>query len=158
MNPKGGIDTELRARRDRRGLSALTSSPLVRKTITFNLLGLMILVAGLLYLNTSRDSSAFQRAASLLTEVELIADVFEAQVPAGTPVNLATADGVDAPKTLAELHLRGQSDVLFLIHQRFLWRSRWARNAATARFLAIQQTAGRLSRICWLAHGAALRG
>jgi two-component system sensor histidine kinase ChvG len=83
----------------------------VRKIITFNLLGLMILVAGLLYLNTSRDSLAFQRAASLLTEVELIADVFEAQVPAGTPVNLATADGVDAPKTLAELDLRGQSDV-----------------------------------------------
>ena len=109
--PKEGVDTELRARRDRRGLSALTSSPLVRKIITFNLLGLMILVAGLLYLNTSRDSLAFQRAASLLTEVELIADVFEAQVPAGTPVNLATADGVDAPKTLAELDLRGQSDV-----------------------------------------------
>ena len=48
--PKEGVDTELRARRDRRGLSALTSSPLVRKIITFNLLGLMILVAGLLYL------------------------------------------------------------------------------------------------------------
>ena len=57
---------ELRARRERRGLFSLRGSPLTRKIITFNLIALNVLVAGILYLNSSRDSLAVQRDASLV--------------------------------------------------------------------------------------------
>ena len=102
---------ELRARRERRGLFSLRGSPLTRKIITFNLIALNVLVAGILYLNSSRDSLAVQRAASLVAEAELIADVIEAKLPEGQPVNLATGTGVDVPEALAAIDLRGGIDV-----------------------------------------------
>lgn len=108
---KTGPD-EMRVRRERRGLFSLRRSPLTRKIIMFNLIALNILVAGILYLNSSRDSLAVQRAASLMSQAELIADVVEAQLPSGAPVNLATGDGVDAEATLAGLDLRDGLDVL----------------------------------------------
>jgi len=67
--------------RRRRGLQQLRRSPLARKITTFNLLALTILVTGLLYLNPARDNLAYQRASAMVNEVELIADVFEAQLP-----------------------------------------------------------------------------
>ena len=102
---------ELRARRERRGLFSLRGSPLTRKIITFNLIALNVLVAGILYLNSSRDSLAVQRAASLVAEAELIADVIEAKLPEGQPVDLATGTGIDVPETLAAIDLRGGIDV-----------------------------------------------
>jgi two-component system sensor histidine kinase ChvG len=107
---KSGSD-EMRIHRERRGLFSLRASPLTRKIITFNLIALNILVAGILYLNSSRDSLAVQRAASLVSEAELIADVVEAQLPAGVPVNLATGDGVDVAATLDQLDLRSGIEV-----------------------------------------------
>ena len=86
---------ELRARRERRGLFSLRGSPLTRKIITFNLIALNVLVAGILYLNSSRDSLAVQRAASLVSEAELIADVIEAQLPEGARRSIWQPDGVD---------------------------------------------------------------
>ncbi|WP_240310606.1 sensor histidine kinase [Pseudosulfitobacter sp. DSM 107133] len=103
---------EIRASRERRGLFSLRTSPLARKIITFNLIALNVLVAGILYLNSSRDSLAVQRATSMVSEAELIADVIEAQLPAGAPVNLATGDGVDVAATLQGLDLRGGIEVL----------------------------------------------
>ena len=47
---------ELRSKRARRGLFSLRASPLTRKIITFNLIALNVLAAGILYLNSSRDS------------------------------------------------------------------------------------------------------
>jgi two-component system sensor histidine kinase ChvG len=96
-------DSELRARRARRGIFfSLNKSPLTRKIITFNLIALNVLVAGILYLNSSRDSLAIQRSAGLVGEAELIADVFEAQLNiAGVTLNpadidvIATLDGLD---------------------------------------------------------------
>ncbi|MCF6445950.1 sensor histidine kinase [Nereida sp. MMG025] len=111
VTPKTSVDAELREQRKRRGLVSLKQSPLARKIITFNLLALLILVGGVLYLNASRDSLAFQRASGLLSEVELIADVFEAQMPAGAPVSLATGDGIDPQGTLSGLDLRNPSDI-----------------------------------------------
>jgi len=108
---KAGPD-EMLVRRERRGLFSLRRSPLTRKIIMFNLIALNVLVAGILYLNSSRDSLAVQRAASLVSQAELIADVIEAQLPSGAPVNLATGDGVDAAATLAGLDLRSGIDVL----------------------------------------------
>jgi two-component system sensor histidine kinase ChvG len=109
--PDNEAPDEMRARRERRGLLSLRSSPLTRKIITFNLIALNVLVAGILYLNSSRDSLAVQRASALVSESELIADVFEAQLPSNAPVNLATGDGVDVAATLSALDLRSGVEV-----------------------------------------------
>jgi len=106
-----GSGDEIRASRAKRGWFSLRSSPLTRKIITFNLIALNILLAGILYLNSSRDSLAEQRATSLVSEAELVADVIEAQLPAGAPVNLVTGDGVDAVETVDGLSLRSGIEV-----------------------------------------------
>lgn len=106
VTPDSSAPNELRARRERRGLFSLRASPLTRKIITFNLIALNVLVAGILYLNSSRESLAVQRAASLVSEAELIADVIEAQLPEGGTVDLSVGEGVDISKTLAGLDLR----------------------------------------------------
>ena len=64
--PDSTVDKELRVRRERRGLLSLNRSPLTRKIITFNLIALNILVAGVLLLNSSRDSFAVERANALV--------------------------------------------------------------------------------------------
>ena len=108
--PDSAAPNEIRARRERRGLFSLRASPLARKIITFNLIALNVLVAGILYLNSSRDSLAVQRAASLVSEAELVADVIEAQLPAGVAVNL-TGGPVDIEATLEGLDLRSGIEV-----------------------------------------------
>ncbi len=70
------------SRRKRRGLVSINRSPLARKIITFNLIAIIILVAGVLYLNPFRDSLVLQREQGFVTEAGLIADVFEAQMQA----------------------------------------------------------------------------
>ncbi len=97
-----------------RSLMHLVRSPLARKIITFNLLALIVLVAGVLYLNPARENLAYQRASSMVNEVELIADVFEAQLPVNAPVNLMSGDGADARNTLENLDLRGGVDVYLM--------------------------------------------
>ena len=109
--PDATVEKELRVRRERRSFIALNRSPLARKIITFNLLALVILVAGVLYLNPSRESLAFQRANGLVNEAELIADVFEARLPASAPANFATGDGIEIEEVLKGLDLRGGIDV-----------------------------------------------
>lgn len=92
-------------------LFALRRSPIARKIITFNLIALILLISGVLYLSPSRDSLAFQRANGLINEAQLIADVFEGQLPRIAPVNLITADGINPTATLAGLNLRGGVEV-----------------------------------------------
>ena len=92
-------------------LATLRRSPIARKIVTFNLIALILLISGVMYLNPSRDSLAYQRAKGLVNEAQLIADVFEAQLPSIAPVNLVTSDGVNAVDTLAQLNLRGGVDV-----------------------------------------------
>jgi two-component system sensor histidine kinase ChvG len=109
--PDATAPSEMRARRERRGLFSLRASPITRKIVTFNLVALCLFFAGISYLNSSRDSLAVQRASALVSEAELIADVFEAQLPTGAPVNLATGDGVDINSTLNGLDLRNGTEV-----------------------------------------------
>ncbi|NSX54495.1 sensor histidine kinase [Parasulfitobacter algicola] len=109
--PEGSVDKELRARRERRRVVSINRSPLARKIITFNLLALILLVSAVLYMNPSRDNLAFQRASALVGEAELIADVFEAQIPDGQLVNLDVSAMVDVDKTLVGLDLRNAIDV-----------------------------------------------
>ena len=66
------------ATRGPRNWIALNSSPLARKIITFNLLALVVLVGGVLYLSQSRDGLVVQLENTLLSEARLMAKVFEA--------------------------------------------------------------------------------
>ncbi|MFK7938515.1 MAG: sensor N-terminal transmembrane domain-containing protein [Roseovarius sp.] len=100
------VEDELRERREGRGMFSLRKSSLTRKIVTFNLIALNILVAGILYLNSSRDGLALQLANGLVGEAELVADVFEAKLPTGAPVNLVTGDGVDVAATLEKVSIR----------------------------------------------------
>jgi two-component system sensor histidine kinase ChvG len=103
--PDGIVDFELRAGREQRGFISLNRSPLARKIITFNLLAMIVLVAGVLYLNPFRDSLVLQRESGLVAEAQLIADVFEAQLPEDSPVNLATGDGIDVSRVAGGIEL-----------------------------------------------------
>ncbi len=100
--------------RERRGLwrslVTLQRSPLARKIITFNLLALILLVLGMLWLTTSRDSLAFQRAQGLLGEAELVADVVEARLPPGEAADLSNGAGSLAARAFEGLTLRGGSE------------------------------------------------
>ncbi|MBT8458639.1 MAG: sensor N-terminal transmembrane domain-containing protein, partial [Boseongicola sp.] len=98
-------ESEARAKRDRRGVIAMNRSPLARKIITFNLLAILVLVAGVLFLNPFRDSLVIQRERGIVIEAELISGFFEAQLPQNVPVNLSTGDGLDIPGTLAALEI-----------------------------------------------------
>ena len=75
---EGLVDPALRASRDRRGLVSLNRSPLARKIILFNLLALLVLAGGVLFLNPFRDTLVTQRGAELVSEAALVSDVFEA--------------------------------------------------------------------------------
>lgn len=104
--PDSAASSDMRGSKERRGLMSLRTSPLTRKIVTLNLIALVFLFSGIVYLNASRDALTYQRAASLVSEAELIADVIEVQLPAGVLLALAPDDGVDIPSTLSNLDLR----------------------------------------------------
>lgn len=70
--------TRREAGEDGREWFRVQSSPLARKIITFNLLALLVLVTGVLYLNPFRDSLVDMRERALTIETRLIARVLEA--------------------------------------------------------------------------------
>jgi two-component system sensor histidine kinase ChvG len=105
--PQSESEKEMLHIRKKLRLFNLRSSPIARKIITFNLLAMLFLVAGVLYLNPSRDNLAYQRASGLVNEAELIADVLEARMPLTAPVDLVSGDGIDVVRTLDEMDLRG---------------------------------------------------
>ncbi|WP_425101690.1 ATP-binding protein [Tropicibacter sp. S64] len=110
--PDSTVDRELRDSRAQRSLFSLNRSPLTRKIITFNLVALNVLVAGVLWLNSSRDTLAVQKANALQAEVELLADVFEAQLPEIGGIALGTTNGIDVARTLEGVDLRQGVDLL----------------------------------------------
>lgn len=118
--PDKTVESEVRTIREKRGIFSLNRSPLTRKIITFNLVALNFLVAGILFLNSSRDTLAEQKAASVRSEAELIADVFEAQARPGVAVNLGTGDGINVSETLANLEMRPGLRVFVFDSARFL--------------------------------------
>lgn len=110
VTPNNAVDDAATGGRQKMRFS-LRSSPLTRKIITFNLIALNILVAGILYLNSSRDSLVLQRANALVSEAELIADVIETQFePVQSDAPLSAPD-VDLQSTLEGLDLRGGIEV-----------------------------------------------
>jgi two-component system sensor histidine kinase ChvG len=118
--PDKTVESEVRSSREKRGLFALNRSPLTRKIITFNLVALNFLVAGILFLNSSRDTLAEQKQAAVLTETELIANVFEAQAIGAPAVNLGTGEGIDVGRTLDGLEMRAGRHVFVFDAARFL--------------------------------------
>ncbi|WP_299791394.1 sensor histidine kinase [uncultured Marivita sp.] len=118
--PDRTVESEVRSIREKRGLFALNRSPLTRKIITFNLVALNFLVAGILFLNSSRDTLAEQKAESVRIEAELIADVFEAQALGEPTVNLGTGVGIDVGDTLDNLEMRPGLRVFIFDAARFL--------------------------------------
>jgi two-component system sensor histidine kinase ChvG len=106
-------DSEITARRAKRGWLSLRASPLTRKIVTFNLIALNILVIGILYLNGSQASLVDQTIEGLRERAALTADVVAARLPQSAPVNLATGDGVDVADTLDRLAVREGTE-LFL--------------------------------------------
>lgn len=104
-------ESELTARRAQRGWFSFRESSLTRKIITFNLIALNVLVVGILYLNSSHNNLALQRADSLIGQAALIADVVAARLPAGAPVNLMSGDGLDLEDTLSRLNINVGTEV-----------------------------------------------
>lgn len=120
---EGLVDPALRASRDRRGLVSLNRSPLARKIILFNLLALLVLAGGVLFLNPFRDSLVSLRTEALVNEAALVSDVFEAvateapgpmdaarlarvletvQVPPGVEAFAVAADGSVAARRMGD--------------------------------------------------------
>ncbi|TCP40528.1 two-component system sensor histidine kinase ChvG [Rhodovulum marinum] len=109
--PNSGLDGEIRMQREGRSFVSLNRSPLARKIITFNLIAQIVLISGVLYLNPARDSLLSQRESGMVAEAELVADVFEAQMAPGVPVDFASGDGLDVGGTLSALDLAPGADV-----------------------------------------------
>jgi len=108
--PRDDIDVEEPPRRKRRWI-VINSSPLARKIITFNLLALVVLLGGILYLNQFQETLVDQRKSSLVTEANLIAKVFSGELPSSGPVNFAAGDGIAPDQVLNELRIAADATV-----------------------------------------------
>ncbi len=102
VDPESSADAELRASQSRRKSISVNRSPLARKIITFNLLGLVVLVAGVLYLNPVRDSLVAQRERALVSTAELVAEIFEVQQTVGAPTPPPEVDATTGATTGAD--------------------------------------------------------
>ncbi len=61
-----------------------------------------------------------------MTEAELVADVFEAQLPGTGAINLAAGEGVDVPSTLSALNIGpGVEAFVFDSFGRADWQIHW---------------------------------
>ncbi len=93
VKPDAESEASLRAARGRRGFFSLNRSPLARKIIIFNLMALLVMVAGVMFMNPFRDSLVLQREQGLVTEAQLAANIMQAR--------LVTTSGAEALKELA---------------------------------------------------------
>jgi two-component system, OmpR family, sensor histidine kinase ChvG len=93
VKPDAESEASLRAARGRRGWFALNRSPLARKIIIFNLMALLVMVAGVMFMNPFRDSLVLQREQGMVTEAQLAANIMQAR--------LVTTSGAEALKDLA---------------------------------------------------------
>lgn len=111
ISPQITTEAELRARRSGRGVLSFNRSPLARKIVMFNLMALIVLVAGVLYLNPFRESLVAQHDRNLVVVAELIADTFEAQLTGEASVEGAVQEPDVLSKTLSNLSLPAGVDV-----------------------------------------------
>ena len=145
--PTGALESELVSARERRGMISLNRSPLARKIIVFNMLAILVLVAGVLFLSPSRDSLVTQREKALVVEAQLIADIFEASLPGVASGSLASLADVDVTEVLAAIDLPAGVEVhVFDDRQRLVAETTAdAQPAGTVR--GLQQTTDRTNVI-----------
>ncbi|WP_438826202.1 sensor histidine kinase [Ruegeria atlantica] len=108
--PQETDSSESRATR-RRNLFSLHGSPLARKIITFNLVALVTLVTGLLYLDDSRGEQVQQTARNLIGDARLVTNVFEAQLRQKLSDGAQDAAALDVKETLDGLSLPDGGEV-----------------------------------------------
>lgn len=90
VSPDATVE-RLKDGRGRSGIVTLNRSPLARKIIVFNLMALVMLVVGVLFMNPFRDTLSLQREQGLVRQAELIAAIYEAQLrPGGSGVDFVT--------------------------------------------------------------------
>jgi two-component system sensor histidine kinase ChvG len=82
VSPEATVE-RLKDGRGGRSIVGLNRSPLARKIIVFNLMALVMLVVGVLFMNPFRDSLALQRQLGMERQAELIAAVYQAQLQPG---------------------------------------------------------------------------
>nr|WP_217356027.1 sensor histidine kinase [Ruegeria arenilitoris] len=109
--PQDPDSAELRASRRRRNMFSLRGSPLARRIITFNLIALVILVTGLLYLDDSREEQVQQTARNLIGDAQLVSNVFEAQLRQNQSGTAQDTAALDVKDTLAGLSLPDGGEV-----------------------------------------------
>ncbi|NJS37873.1 MAG: histidine kinase [Rhodobacteraceae bacterium] len=83
VSPEATVE-RLKDGRSGRSIVALNRSPLARKIIVFNLMALVMLVVGVLFMNPFRDSLALQRQQGMARQAELIANIYQGQLRPGT--------------------------------------------------------------------------
>ncbi len=125
--PQDPDAAELQAKRSRRNLFSMRYSPLARRIITFNLIALVILVAGLLYLDDSRKERVQQTARNLVGDAQLVSNVFETQLRQPSANGAGTLDVRD---TLAGLSLPDGGEVF--VYDGTGTLIGWTRGASTA--------------------------
>ena len=82
VSPDATVE-RLKEGRGGRSIVGLNRSPLARKIIVFNLMALVLLVVGVLFMNPFRDSLALQRQLGMVRQAELISAVYEAHLRSG---------------------------------------------------------------------------
>jgi two-component system sensor histidine kinase ChvG len=82
VSPDNTVE-RLKEGRGARSIVGLNRSPLARKIIVFNLMALVLLAVGVLFMNPFRDSLALQRQLGMVRQAELISSVYEAHLRSG---------------------------------------------------------------------------
>ncbi len=125
--PQDPESAELRAKRSSRNLFTLRHSPLARRIITFNLIALVTLVAGLLYLDDTRKQRVQQTARNLVGDAQLVSNVFETQLRQPAP---GGATALDVRDTLSGLSLPEGGEVF--VYDRTGTLIGWTRGASAS--------------------------
>jgi two-component system sensor histidine kinase ChvG len=106
VSPEATVE-RLKEGRGGRSIVGLNRSPLARKIIVFNLVALVMLVVGVLFMNPFRDSLALQRQQGMQRQVELVAAIYEAELRPGVV-------GFDFRQPLADMNVDPQIEVFVL--------------------------------------------
>jgi two-component system, OmpR family, sensor histidine kinase ChvG len=90
VTPDALADQEFSAARSKRSVVALNRSPLARKIILFNLMALVIMVSGILYLSPHRDGLTIQQEKAMVAQAWMTAQLMSTEVgkPGSTPDGL----------------------------------------------------------------------
>lgn len=107
------VRAEQPAPADRRGWPLPFRSPLARKIIIYNLLGLVVLLVGILVVSPYGSSILEHRRNSLEREASLLAAAVEAVLPDG-PVSLAAGDGLDVARLIERVEVPPGRSVLLV--------------------------------------------